>query len=62
MSDALWLALALLLVLEGMLPFAAPALWRQAMLRLAQLPDAQLRVFGLVAMAAGLLGVLLLRH
>jgi len=62
MSDTLWLALALLLVLEGLLPFAAPALWRQAMHRLAQLPDAQLRVFGLVAMAAGLLCIILLRR
>jgi uncharacterized protein YjeT (DUF2065 family) len=43
-------ALALYLVLEGILPFVSPDGWR----RIAELSALQLRVFGLVSMLAGL--------
>lgn len=51
-----WLAaLALLLVLEGALPFLAPALWRQAFTRMIEFSDGQLRSVGLGAMLLGLI-------
>lgn len=57
MWDEILRALALVLVLEGMLPFISPTNWRQTMLQAAQLPNRVLRIIGLVSM---LLGVLLL--
>lgn len=48
-----------MLVLEGLLPFLSPRLWRQTFEMLLQLRDGQLRFFGLVCIALGL-GVLLL--
>jgi hypothetical protein len=48
-------AFALLMVLEGLLPFANPRGSRRTMAMLAQLPDEKLRIAGLVSMIAGLL-------
>lgn len=46
MSGGDWLAaLGLLLVIEGILPFAAPAMWREAFRRATELTDGQLRFF-----------------
>ena len=56
-SDTLWLALALVLVVEGLLPFLSPAGWRRMFLRVLQLSDGQIRFFGLLSMLAGLLWV-----
>lgn len=53
MND-LWAATALVLVLEGILPFLAPARWRDAVQQLAQLSDGQLRMIGLGSMLVGL--------
>jgi hypothetical protein len=47
-------AIALYLVIEGLLPFASPAGWRQGLLLISQMRDSQLRLFGLVSIAAGL--------
>ena len=52
---AWWSALALVLVIEGMLPLAAPSLWRRMFEQLLQLQDGQLRFFGLGSMRLGLL-------
>jgi uncharacterized protein YjeT (DUF2065 family) len=54
-------ALALMLVMEGVLPFLAPALWRQAFTRMTQFNDGQLRFMGLISMVAGLLLLILTR-
>ena len=54
MATALITALALVLVLEGLVPFFAPAFWREAFRRLTLLTDGQLRFFGLTSMIAGL--------
>jgi uncharacterized protein len=53
--DVLWSALALVLVLEGLLPFLSPQGWRQTFLKLLQLRDGQLRFFGLTSILLGLL-------
>ncbi len=46
-------ALALVFVIEGMLPFLSPGGYREAVSRLATLADRQLRTMGLVAMVIG---------
>lgn len=56
MPDSLLAALALVLVLEGLLPLAAPRVWRESFRRLLELNDGQLRFVGLVSVALGLLG------
>ena len=48
-------ALALVLVAEGLLPFISPGGWRRMFTQLLQLNDGQIRFFGLVTIAAGLL-------
>jgi uncharacterized protein YjeT (DUF2065 family) len=55
-------AVALLLVLEGMLPFIGPALYRQAVARIARLSDSQLRTIGLTVMITGLLMLFIVRN
>ncbi len=55
MWDVLLAAFALMLVFEGLGPFVAPAMWRDAFRRLTELSDGQLRFAGLAAMLAGLL-------
>lgn len=49
------LAVALMLVFEGLIPLVAPKAWRQMFSRLGELTDGQLRFFGLIAVAAGAL-------
>jgi len=48
-------AVALVMVLEGILPFLAPGRWRQMMLSVMQLDSRAIRVIGLLSMLAGLL-------
>jgi uncharacterized protein YjeT (DUF2065 family) len=54
-------AVALLLVIEGMLPFIRPSRYKQLVAQLVRLSDNQLRVFGLSAMMAGLLLLFIVR-
>lgn len=46
-------ALALVLVIEGMLPFLKPEIWRKTMGRIAERPDGALRWMGLTSMLMG---------
>lgn len=48
-------ALALLLVLEGLMPFLAPDALRRTLLQIVELDDKTLRTIGLVSMLAGLM-------
>ncbi len=52
--DALWLALGLMLVFEGLMPMLAPARWRQLFSQLLQMQDGQIRFFGLFMVLLGL--------
>ncbi len=52
--DTLWAALALVLVIEGLLPFMSPAGWRRMFLQILQLSDGQIRFFGLCSVLLGL--------
>jgi len=54
MGTTLVMALALMLIIEGALPFLAPSLWRETFRRIMLLSDGQIRFVGLAAMAAGL--------
>jgi uncharacterized protein YjeT (DUF2065 family) len=54
MSDALWIAFALLLMFEGAPLLFAPARWREVVRRVSALADGQLRFFGLVLVLCGL--------
>ena len=62
MADLFWSALALVLVLEGILPLVAPRVWRDSFRRLTELTDGQLRFVGLAALATGLIALVVLRH
>ena len=54
MASSLLTAFALMLIIEGLLPFIAPAAWRDTFLRLASMADGQIRFIGLSSMLAGL--------
>jgi hypothetical protein len=57
MWHELWIALALLLILEGIFPFLSPDGVRRALAAIHQLSDSQLRFAGMTSM---LIGVVLL--
>ena len=61
MGISLLTALALVLIIEGVLPFLAPVLWRDTFRRLIQMTDGQMRFIGLTSMIAGLLLLFVLR-
>jgi uncharacterized protein YjeT (DUF2065 family) len=58
--DALWVAFALVLIVEGLLPFIAPRLWRETFQRLTALTDGQLRFIGLISIGFGLISLAVL--
>jgi len=55
MGTTFLMALALMLVIEGVLPFLLPALWRETFRRIIGFTDGQIRFFGLSSMLVGLL-------
>jgi len=59
MSDASsWMtALALVLVIEGLLPMFAPQRWREMFRQILQMQDGQIRFFGLLSVLLGLIGL-----
>ena len=46
-------AVALVLILEGLLPFLNPGAWRRVFERALQMTDAQIRLLGLSSLAIG---------
>jgi len=61
-TDLLLGAVALMLVVEGLLPFLNPMLWRRVFERATKLSDGQLRFLGLASMVAGVLTLLIVLH
>ena len=55
------MAFALMLVLEGLMPFVAPAAWRETFRRLIQLSDGQIRFIGLSSMVIGIFLLMVFR-
>lgn len=54
-------AFALMLVIEGILPFMSPSTWRETFRKMTELSDGQLRFIGLGSMLGGLLMLLLVK-
>ncbi|QQC64276.1 DUF2065 domain-containing protein [Paraburkholderia ginsengisoli] len=54
-AGSLLLAIALMLIIEGMFPFVFPAAWRDTFRKIAERPAHQIRIGGLVVMVLGLI-------
>ncbi|MEY3992867.1 MAG: hypothetical protein RIS04_1630 [Pseudomonadota bacterium] len=50
-------ALALVLVIEGLLPMIAPGRWREMFRQILLMQDGQIRFFGLISVLLGLIGL-----
>ena len=61
MWDELFKAFALVLVIEGIMPFVGPDKWRQTMLQASQLPNNVLRGIGLANMLFGVILLYMMR-
>ena len=61
MWHELAIALSLVLVVEGILPFISPNLWRNMARQVAQLNDKQLRIMGFMCMLVGVVLLYLLK-
>ena len=59
-ANSFWMALGLVLVIEGVFPFASPTGWRRMFTQILQLRDGQIRFCALLSMLAGGLVLLLL--
>ena len=55
MIKTLLLAFALMLLIEGMLPFLAPRVWRETFRRITELAEGQIRFIGLSSIVLGLI-------
>ncbi len=55
MLDYWLLGFAMMLVIEGLIPFLFPDMWRETFRKLVALTDGQLRFIGITAMLSGLL-------
>lgn len=60
MTETLLAALALMLVIEGLMPLLSPSAWREVFQRLLTLTDGQIRFIGLASLLLGLLSLWLL--
>ena len=58
LTDSLWTAFALVLVIEGLLPFLSPASWRRVFTQIVQLRDGQVRFFALLCILSGIVMLL----
>ena len=61
MGDLLLAAVALMLVLEGLLPFLSPQTWRRMFERATRMSDGQIRFLGMTCMVVGVALLLLFR-
>ena len=52
----------MLLIIEGILPFLAPRFWREMFRKFIELSDGQLRFVGLISIAIGVVGLMLLDY
>ena len=54
MINILLAGFALMLVIEGILPFVAPRVWRETFRKMIELNDGQIRFVGMLSMVVGL--------
>lgn len=52
---SLWIATALMLVIEGIMPFLSPQAFKRALLQMVAMPDRHVRLIGFFSMIAGLI-------
>ena len=62
LGNILLTAVALMLIIEGILPFLLPGIWRDAFRRLTEMSDGQIRFIGLTSMLVGVMLLYLARH
>lgn len=55
LGDSIWYAIALVFLIEGLVPLISPTGWRRVFLQLTQLRDDQIRFFALLIIAVGVL-------
>ena len=55
LMHSLWLASALLLIMEGIMPFLSPSAFRETLLKMANLSDRTLRMIGFFSMIVGVI-------
>jgi len=55
MWQDLWTALALMMVIEGIVPFLSPGSVRRALAMVMQMDDRSVRVLGLISMLSGVI-------
>jgi uncharacterized protein YjeT (DUF2065 family) len=55
MDSPLLLAFGLMLVIEGLLPFVAPKMWRETFRRVTEMSDGQIRFIGLSSLMVGVI-------
>lgn len=61
MDSPLLLAFGLMLVIEGLLPFIAPKVWRETFRRVTEMSDGQIRFIGLSSLMVGVILLTVLR-
>jgi hypothetical protein len=59
MFETLFAAFALVLIIEGLLPFVFPHFWKKMMSEASAMPEGNLRVMGLFSIAIGLILLLI---
>ena len=57
--DVFFTALALVLIIEGLLPFFSPRGWRRVFEKMIKMSDGQIRFYGLASMLVGLVVLLI---
>ena len=62
MNSTIWMALGLVLIVEGLGPMLFPRIWRRMIATMAQLPDGVLRRYGGGLVVAGLVIYYMLRR
>jgi len=61
MDNVYWIALALVLVLEGLFPAISPSAYRRMIQMMSEKDDRSLRIIGLLMMGAGALLIYILK-
>ncbi|MEZ5615788.1 MAG: DUF2065 domain-containing protein [Rhodocyclaceae bacterium] len=61
MWPTLLTAFALMLLIEGLLPFISPRAWRETFRRIIELSDGQIRFIGLSSILVGMILLFVLR-
>ena len=59
MWDELWIALALVMVIEGLIPFISPGAVKKMVISILKMDDKSLRISGLISMILGVIALYL---